>query len=239
MPTRSRAAPTCRRTRGCSTRWRPTTRDEPVVVPGAAALYERDAGLLWSHWNADDSVGQTRRARQLVLTCIATIGNYDYNFNWLFDQDGTLSFAVDLTGILNAKAVAETDASDDPHGVLVAPHVSAPTHQHFFNLRLDLDVDGRENQVVELDTAGMPHGPANPYGNAIVTGETLLATEQMARREASRAAARTWLVRGAGAAGGYSLVPKGPRRIPYFAPQAATARRAAFAEARPLGDSLP
>src|SRR5262249_34150562 len=76
----------------------PADAGQPVVVPGAAGLYERDAGLLWSHWNADDSVGQTRRARQLVLTCIATIGNYDYNFNWLFDQDGTLSFAVDLTG---------------------------------------------------------------------------------------------------------------------------------------------
>jgi primary-amine oxidase len=209
----------------------PDDAGQPELVPGVVGLYERDAGLLWSHWNADGDVGQTRRARQLVLTCFATVGNYDYNFHWLLDQDGTLSFAVTLTGILNAKAVGDTQQSEDPHGVLVAPHVLAPTHQHFFNLRLDLDVDGRDNRVVEVDNQAVPLGPENAYGNAIVTTETLLTRELGGRREASRTAARTWLVRGAAGAGGYSLVPGGAEPHPYFAPQAATARHAAFAEA--------
>ena len=62
----------------------------PIVVPRAIVVYERDGGLLWRHANL------ARRARQLVVSTHATIDNYDYQFNWIFAQDGTIESEVAL-----------------------------------------------------------------------------------------------------------------------------------------------
>ncbi len=55
----------------------------PVTIPRAVALYERDGGIAWKH---DD---EARRARDLVLGFVSTVGNYDYGFDWIFHQNGT------------------------------------------------------------------------------------------------------------------------------------------------------
>ena len=70
-------------------------RGTPVEIPRAVAIYERDAGLLWRH------ASQARRARKLVLSSYATIDNYDYAFNWIFGQDGSIEVEVMLTGLMN------------------------------------------------------------------------------------------------------------------------------------------
>src|SRR5262249_3872069 len=44
-------------------------RGNPVEIPRAVAIYERDTGLLWRH------ASQARRARKLVLSSYATIDN--------------------------------------------------------------------------------------------------------------------------------------------------------------------
>src|SRR5262249_19401830 len=77
----------------------------PFVIPHAVALYERDGGLLWKHFDRDNNSNQSRRSRELVLSWIATVGNYDYGFNWVFHQDGTLEMRVLLTGIMETKGV--------------------------------------------------------------------------------------------------------------------------------------
>ncbi len=73
----------------------------PRSLPGAVALYERDAGIAWKH--GDDA----RRARDLVLSFSAQVGNYDYGFDWIFHQDGALEMRVALTGIMAVKGVAD------------------------------------------------------------------------------------------------------------------------------------
>ena len=42
----------------------------------------------------------------------------------------------------------------------------APNHQHFFNARLDLDIDGEQNTAQEVNTLSVPPGPENPHSNA-------------------------------------------------------------------------
>ena len=74
------------------------------------------------------------------------------------------------------------------------PLVSAPVHQHFFNVRLDMTVDGTANSVYEVRPRPTTRGPANPYGNAFHAEERLLRTELEARRE-RRPAARPLLAR--------------------------------------------
>ncbi len=54
--------------------------------------------------------------------------------------------------LLEASVVKQRDASSggsaDAYGRFVDPHVVAVNHDHYFNFRLDLDVDGTENNFV-------------------------------------------------------------------------------------------
>src|SRR6266852_1302485 len=150
----------------------------PFEIPRAVALYERDGGLLWKHYDDKLKRNESRRARQLVLAWIATVGNYEYGFNWVFHQDGTLEMEVILSGFVETKALQPAEDpgkhSADPYGHVVAENLAAVHHQHFFNFRLDMDVDGTANSVVERNIEPLPPSPANPYGNAITMKETLL-----------------------------------------------------------------
>lgn len=210
---------------------------EPYVLPRAVSIYERDGGLLWKHFESYSGQNESRRARQLVIAFIATIGNYDYALNWIFHQDRVIEVDAALSGIMLPKGVRETKATGhDEHfksGHLVASNVVAPHHQHFFNFRLDFDVDGQNNSVHEMNTRALPAGPGNPYRNGITMDETLLGTERAAERQMNMQTARTWLVvnptaRDAlGHNTSYILVP-GPNSMPYIAPSSQVRRRAGF-----------
>src|SRR5262249_47341767 len=155
-------------------------------------------GVLWRHTDLDGNP-QVRRARELVLFCVSTIGNYDYLFNWIFRQDGSLELDVGATGIMLPKGVRETNGSmadDGMHlaGHLVAPGIVAPHHQHFFNFRLDFDVDGTKNSVAEVETEAVPAGPENPYQNAMRVEERVLPEESEAQRDLSLKQSRRWKI---------------------------------------------
>lgn len=211
----------------------------PTYLKGAVALYERDGGILWKHFDSNSTQNQTRRARQLVISSVATIGNYDYAINWIFHQDGVLEIDAALTGIMLAKAVAARadgeHGAHQPSGHLVAPGVVAPHHQHFFSFRLDLDVDGVANSVTELNTSAAPPGPDNPYLNGIIMEERVLRSEQEARRNLSMESARVWSVRNParrnalGQFSSYLLVPGG-NAVPYIAPASQVRQRARFVD---------
>src|SRR5262249_45465342 len=59
---------------------------KPYVVKNAVALYERDGGLLWKHFDMYGGKNVSRRSRELVITFITTVSNYDYGLNWIFHQ---------------------------------------------------------------------------------------------------------------------------------------------------------
>ncbi len=215
---------------------------KPYLVPRAVALYERDGGILWRHLDLATKKNESRRSRELVLMWIATVGNYDYGFNWIFHQDGTLEMEVDMTGIMEPKGVHRTDDSTSEaggghHGHLVADSVEAVHHEHFFNFRLDMDVDGADkNSVVEVETVPAPPGPQNPYHSAFSVKETVLRTEQEGERHLNLATARKWKVinlsvkNALGQPVGYLLVP-GENSAPYAALDSPLRKRAGFLNA--------
>lgn len=205
----------------------------PYVLPRAVGIYERDGGMLWKHYEGYSKTNESRRARQLVIFFIATIGNYDYAINWIFHQDGVLEMDGALTGIMLPKGVSHAKGGVHGGGHLVAPNIVAPHHQHFFNFRLDFDVDGQANSVHEMNTSAVPAGPGNPALNGIVMKETVLGTEAAAQRQMSMAAARTWAVvnpsaqNALGSSTSYILVP-GVNSFPYIGPTSQVRRRAGF-----------
>jgi len=203
-------------------------RGVPHTLPGVVALYERDAGIAWKH--GDDA----RRARDLVLSYSSEVGNYDYGFDWIFHQDGALEMRVALTGIMAVKGVA--DGGHDPYSHLVAKNIAAPHHQHFFTFRLDMDVDGAANRVVELNSAPAPAGTQNPYGGAITMTETPLRTEREAERHLNLGTSRRWVIESASAKNAlghptaYALLP-GENAEPFATADSWVRKRAGFLNA--------
>jgi len=200
-------------------------------LKNAVCLHEEDYGILWKHTDWRTGQSEVRRSRRLSVSFIATVGNYEYGFYWYFYQDGSIQCEIKLTGILNTTALAPGETSK--HGTEIAPRLNAPFHQHIFAARLVPSVDGPNNSVVEVNSMGVPTGPSNPHGNAIVAEEKLLATEQEAQRRVNSATARFWRVvnpskkNRLGRAVGYRLVPG--ENCPVFAqPDAPIMRRAGF-----------
>ena len=108
-----------------------------------------------------------RRSRRLVISCIHTVGNYEYGFFWYFYQDGTIQLEVKLTGIIGI-SVAEQGHGAAP---LVAPGMASPIHQHLFCFRLDFDLDGGDNSVYEVDVEAVPEGPGQPAWQRVPGGQ--------------------------------------------------------------------
>jgi primary-amine oxidase len=191
--------------------WASDMAGNPVTLPNAICLHEEDAGLLWKHTAFRTGYAEVRRSRKLVVFFIATVGVYDYGFYWSFYQDGTIGFEVKLTGIMSTRAMLPGEQSK--YGTLVASHLCAIIHQHFFNVRLDMMVGGLTNSVYEthLETE---KPTANPYGNAFFATETLLATELQAQQVTSSLTGRSWKVvnpqvrNALGQPVGYQLMPE-------------------------------
>jgi len=201
----------------------------------SVALFERDGGMLWKHYDIDRDYNESRRARQLVLMFVATVGNYDYALNWIFHQDGTLEFRADLTGIMLTKGVSQAlpDEHSSHHAHYVAPNLVAPHHQHFFNFRLDFDVDGTSNSVVESNSRSLDAGDGNALGNGFVMEATPLRTEKSAQRDLNLASQRKWKIVNPGAKNAlgestaYILAP-GESSVPYLRADAPARLRAGF-----------
>ena len=204
---------------------------EPETIENAICLHEEDAGILWKHTDWRLKASEVRRSRRLVVSFIATVGNYEYAFYWHFYQDGSLELVVKMTGIISNGAV--DGAEVPPWGELVAPGVYGPIHQHFFNVRLDPAIDGPGNSVYEIDTVADPPGPENPQRNAFRARPTLLARESVAQRAVEPRAARFWRIvnpssrNRLGGPVGYRLMP-GENVPPFAAPEASVSRRAGF-----------
>src|SRR5688500_9829791 len=162
------------------------------VHKNAVGIYEREVGVLWMHYESYSKQNESRRGRELVIFFIATIGNYDYSVNWIFHQDGVLEVDSELSGIMLPKGVREAKVAHGaalPSGHFVSANLVAPHHQHFFNFRLDFDIDGTANAVHEMNTRALAAGAANPNLNGMVMEETRLASEATAQRQLNMAAA--------------------------------------------------
>ncbi len=200
----------------------------PHTLPNAICMHEEDYGILWKHVDMHTGRVEVRRSRRLVISSIATVGNYEYGFYWYLYLDGTVQLEVKLTGIMSTQAVPPGQEPD--HAVMVAPQLAAPYHQHLFNVRLDMEVDGPANAVYEVET----HREPSPWGNTFAPTATLLEREQQAQRVVDPATSRYWKVanrtatNGLGQPTAYKLVP-GSTPTLLADPESSVGRRARFA----------
>ncbi len=207
------------------------SRGELQTIKNAICLHEEDYGILWKHTDRRHTQPEVRRSRRLVISSISTVENYEYGFFWYLYQDGTIQFEVKLTGILSLGALAPD--SKTKYGTMMAPQLYAPNHQHFFNVRLDFDLDGAANSVYEFNVKGEPKSDTNSYGNAFYAQPTLFKTEREARRRLKLETGRHWKIvndhikNEMGDSVGYKFIP-GDNCLPYAAATASWRKRAGF-----------
>ena len=208
------------------------SRGRLLTIPNAICIHEEDCGILWKHTDRRlPEAPEVRRSRRLVVSSISTVENYEYGFFWYFYQDGAIQFEIKLTGILSLGALHPGEKS--AYGALIAPQLYAPNHQHFFNVRLDFDLDGAANTVLRIDVEADPADEHNPFENAFQAKATTLATEKEARGHLKLETARTWRIinpsvkNAVGEPVGYKFLP-GDNSFPLASPSAWWRKRAGF-----------
>ena len=99
---------------------------EPMVIPNAICMHEEDAGIGWKHTDFRTEEVEVRRLRRLVISTIATVGNYEYGYFWYLYTDGTIEYEVKLTGVLSTGALRARRAPDARHAGRPRPLRTAP-----------------------------------------------------------------------------------------------------------------
>ena len=217
----------------------------PYVVPQAICIHEEDNAVLWKHVD-NNGRSEVRRMRRLVVSVHATVANYEYLIYWRFYTDGNIECEIRATGIMVTTPIAP-GAPTPATGTLVDHRTYAPFHQHFLVARLDLDVDGPENSVLEVDSfapearTGQPvwAGHANPGHADRVRGgrgarlrlrrPTLLEGQQSAAHQRVRHPRCVQIGPGRGDSAddgaGHPAVPAGSRHRPHAVGHQAPRRR--------------
>jgi primary-amine oxidase len=225
-----------------------TDQGRPMPVPDLLCLFEREAGdVAWRHASEQP---ESRRKRDLVVRSAAVLGNYDYLFDWTFQQDGSIRVAVGATGIAQVKSTVTARADDAPpaatdggpaaaadradaYGRYVDRNLVAVNHDHYFNFRIDLDVDGPNNSFVadRLVTKILP--PDNPRRSIWVREPAVARTEHDGMLHMNMERPALWRVTSAdrknhvGYPTSYQLMP-GMNAMTLLAADDYARRRAAF-----------
>jgi primary-amine oxidase len=165
---------------------------EPITVKNAICIHEEDVGVLWKHVDPLMGGNQVVRSRRLVVSYFYTLGNYDYGFYWHFYLDGMIKHQIKATGIMQPQGMREGERPE--YGALIAPRLAAMNHQHLFNFRIDVGVDGQQNSVYEVSAEPQPISDENPWGNAMPLQRRLLGRESEAQSDIDVSRSRHWLI---------------------------------------------
>ena len=138
------------------------SRGEPLTIKNAICMHEEDYGILWKHTDRRlpdapggpplaaagrlvDLDGRELRVRLLLVP----LPGRQHPVRGQADRHP-------LAGRAASRARRRRTARS------IAPQLYAPNHQHFFNVRLDFDLDGTANTVQQVDVVPDPLGDRQP-----------------------------------------------------------------------------
>ena len=210
-------------------------------------IFEHDPGHpIWRHEEPLLAIvpgletHQSRRATELVVRMVATIGNYDYYQDYVFGLDGRLRIRLISTGLDATKAVMSADLSDPraadetATGTLIAPHRLGVNHDHYFSYRIDMDIDGQANNFerhmlrAAKPAAGAPRRGLWEVVPSRIATEKQAQTDMSAKRPAVLLFANEARQNAMGYDTGYQLMI--PNVKPLVTPMDETFKRAYFVQ---------
>lgn len=114
----------------------------PEEHKNSICIFEQNSGSpLRRHYSNLQSLYYGGLANSaLVIRSIATLGNYDYVWDFIFYQNGAIEAKVQATGYMSSSFLYG-DGLD--YGTRVGEHTLGTIHTHFINYKVDLDVGGR------------------------------------------------------------------------------------------------
>ncbi|KAI5810568.1 copper amine oxidase [Pyronema omphalodes] len=103
-------------------------------------MFEMDAGYPIQRHTGGAYVTVTKNIA-FVLRSVSVVGNYDYMFDYVFYQDGSIEVKVRASGYIRAAYYAH----NHDYGYRIREHLSGSMHSHVLSFKADFDIKGRKN----------------------------------------------------------------------------------------------
>ena len=179
----------------------------PYEIPDAICIFERDIGdPAWRHYEIfaqgpdQATPAEGRPATELVVRSASEVGNYDYLIDYRFMQNGQMEIKIGATGLDGVKGAVST-SMDDPgaeaeteYGTLIAPNLIAANHDHYFNFRLDFDIDQPKNHFMTMDIVPAEVADNSPRRSLWKVENKMPASEMEARYKISASEPRYFML---------------------------------------------
>lgn len=175
----------------------------PLVIPNAICIFERSIGdPAWRHFEVFAQTpekpvpAEGRPATELVVRTASEVGNYDYLIDYRLQQNGQINIYIGASGLDAVKGVASTSMkdptakADTAYGTLIAPNLVAANHDHYFNFRIDFDVDQPANHFSTMDIVPADVEPNSPRKSMWTVKHSMPHSEMEARYKLSAAEPR-------------------------------------------------
>ncbi|KAI1868215.1 hypothetical protein JX265_007038 [Neoarthrinium moseri] len=130
-----------------------------VVSPNAICIFESDAGFPLSRHRAPggNAYGLTNigvvKASMLTLRSIATVGNYDYLFDYAFHVDGSLEVTVRASGYLQSSFYYPDQGKWGPR---IQQATQGSLHDHVLTWKADFDILDTNNDLEVTEVRAAP-----------------------------------------------------------------------------------
>lgn len=175
---------------------------DPCPIEKAIAIYEQEEDLLWRVnagvikfvWpnNVPPALTGSRK-RQLVVRTIFSGFYYLFVYSFVFNQDGTMEYYVDLQGqTTNQWVVADTTGKEEPNGQRYSQQLISLHHTHSCMFRIDFDIDGTKNAVTETNCFRVCDRKLNPCGDNVRVEDITFKKELEGVRNLSIKHNRVW-----------------------------------------------
>ncbi|KIK59562.1 hypothetical protein GYMLUDRAFT_44520 [Collybiopsis luxurians FD-317 M1] len=121
-----------------------------VVREKAICVFEQDTGRpVTRHTGYLEGEFGAVKGYMLTVRSISVVGNYDYEFDYMFHIDGTMEVRLSASGYLQG---GYWEPLQDPYGGKIREASMGNLHDHVINYKVDLDIAGLENSVLETKT---------------------------------------------------------------------------------------
>lgn len=111
-------------------------------------IFETDIGHPITR-HSGDTYKQSTKGSSLVVRVIATVGNYDYLWDYTFFTDGAISVDARASGYLQANYYRPED--EGKWGPRISDTLTGTLHTHVMNFKVDFDIIDTKNTLLKTE----------------------------------------------------------------------------------------